>query len=123
MLKDLIQKIIIVLSLEYLIFFSAEVILPGVITSAFNINILLLGVIFLVALLIVWPNTKNNKNNKINSQQKLRACSKQFLFLVGALLSVSIIALYKVSIIMMFVYAMVVIISVKLLWNNKSTSR
>ena len=122
MLKDLIQKIIVVLSLEYLAFFSAEVVLPGVIASAFNINILLLGILFLIGLLIMLPNVKGNKDSKINSQQKAASCNKRFLLLGGALLFVNTIALYKVSIVMMCIYTIITIVSIRLMWNNKLDS-
>jgi hypothetical protein len=123
MLKDLIQKIIIVLSLEYLIFFSAEVVLPGVVASAFNINILLLGILFLIGLLILLPEARNSKNDGIGGQEKLKKYGKKFLLLSGILLFVNIIALYKVSIAMIVVYTIIIIVSVKLLWNNKLSSK
>ena len=119
MLKDLIQKTIIVLSLEYLVFFSAGVILPGVIANAFNINILLLSILSLIGLLIIVPNVKSNKDSKKSSHQKVTRYDKKFLLLGGILLFVNAIALYKVSIVMMGIYTIIIIVSARLLWNNK----
>lgn len=122
MLNDLIQKIIIILSLEYLIFFSAEVILPGVITSAFNINILLLSSLSLVGLLILLPRNRGDKGSEADGQQKTKSYNRQFLLLGVVLLLINIISLYKVSIAMMAIYTGIVMVSVKLLWNNNSSN-
>ena len=111
MLKDLIQKIIIVLSLEYLVFFAAEVVLPGVISSAFNINILLVAVLLLMGALLAIGKDGKVEEREVNY-------TKWFVVLGVFVLLISIIALYKVSIVMMIVYTVVIMIVVKLLWKN-----
>ena len=131
MLKDLLQKLIIVLGLEYLLFFSLEVILPGLVTSAFNINILLLVVLLLVTWLSLLNSQEKGKDkNKIKNENKSKVNkdgtedihsmtnTKWFLFLGIGLLFVNAIALYKVSIFMIVVYLVIVIIITKLLWRN-----
>lgn len=116
MLKDLIQKIIVVLSLEYLVFFSAEVVLPGVVASVFNINILLMVVLLLICTLIVLGN---NGGGRDDNRMGLKMGNKGVLLLGMFLLLVNIVALYKVSMIMILVYTFVVVVSIKLLWNNQ----
>jgi hypothetical protein len=115
MAKDLIQKIIVVLSVEYLLFFSAEVVLPGVIANVFNINILLLIILILVSVLVSF---KDDKHIKIKGNSK--DVKNKYLLLLGVgLLGINIIALYKSSVAMIIVYIVVTGIITKLLWNNK----
>jgi hypothetical protein len=116
MTRDLIQKIIIMLSLEYLVFFSAEVILPGVITNIFNINILLLGILIFVGLLIILNSKGNNITDNV---KKDKLNYRVYLALIIFLLFINMIALYKVSLIMMLVYTVVTTIVTKSLWSNR----
>jgi hypothetical protein len=122
MLKDLIQKLIVVLSLGYLVFFSAGVISPGVIASAFNINILLFVVLLLIFVLVVLGRDDGSGDaygadggNKV----RLLWGGRYFLLLGIFLLFINIIALYKVSVVMALVYTVIGVIAVKLLWNNR----
>jgi len=123
MLKDLIQKIVVVLSLEYLGLFSAEVVLPGVITTAFNINILL-GVILVLVGVLIFLDSKSNKEKEADNKMKNTSAQngrfikdRFFIFLIAFLLAVNIIALYKVSIGMMLVYTVMIVGVIKLLWK------
>jgi len=116
MIQSLFQKIIIILSLEYLLFFSAEVVLPGVITSVFNINILLLGILFLIGVLVLM---KSRLGYEANQRINIKLYNKIISLLIVFLLVVNMIALYKLSVAMVLVHIIIVVAVVKLLWNNQ----
>ena len=109
---DLVYKIIIMLGLGYLAFFSTETILPGVVASAFNINILLLAMLFCVMLLVMKGDKCLESGHKTKKQNWL------LLILILFLLFINIIALYKVSVSMLIVYTIIVSIVGRFLFKN-----
>lgn len=111
---DLIYKLTVVVSLEYLLFFGMEAILPGIIVNVFNINLLLvLAVILLVKLL----STKECQGvfTKSDQNKLLRiVTSAMVLFL----LLVMIFVLHKLSLVWILIYMVIGLITAILLWKN-----
>ena len=109
---DLTYKLIIMLSLEYILFFAIEVIFPGLIVEVFNINLLLLGVLFLIGILII-------KGGKCTSILADNIYTKIFLSLVFIfLLGINFIALYKIPIILVTIYLVIILVAGWFLWKR-----
>lgn len=116
MLKNLLQKIAVVLGVEFLAFFILEVILPGMISSAVNINTILLIILILITFLIFYYDWESEKANYLIDSKRNKYV---FFVMIIILLSVNMIALYKVSLVMSVIYNIVIVSIVKFLWNNK----
>ena len=111
---DLIYKLVIVLSLEYLLFFGMEAILPGIIVSVFNINILLILVVGLLGVLL-----KATKCQEIFMDGR----RSEFLKLLAVVASVflvlvMIIVWHKLSLILIVIYILVSFSVGYVLWKS-----
>ncbi len=112
--RDLIYKLIVAVSLEYLLFFGLEAILPGIIIGVFNINILLVLVVILLGVLL---GVKKCQGVFVDdSQNKLLRIATVAMILF--LLLVMIFVLHKLSLVWILVYMVVSLIIVNLLWKN-----
>lgn len=57
---DLIYKLIIVFSLEFVVFFAWEIFIPGVVMGVLNINLILLAILILVSFLLLGSKKEDN---------------------------------------------------------------
>ncbi len=111
---DLIYKLIVAVSLEYLLFFGLEAILPGIIIGVFNINILLVLVVILLGLLLGVKKCQGmlRKEGRNKLLRTVTVVMVLFLFLV------MIFVLYKLNLVWILVYTVVSLIVAKLFWKN-----
>jgi hypothetical protein len=123
---DLIYRIIIALGLEYLLFFSLESILPGLVVRVFNINILLLLLVgFIVSLLFDRTKCLGVFSRKAGESEDSNKSTKELLFwkyflmiLVSFLVLVILIILHKVSFLLIPGYLIGILFVVIVLWLN-----
>jgi len=123
---DLIYRIIIVLGLEYLLFFSLESILPGLVVRVFNINILLLLLVgFIVSLLFDRTKCLGVFSRKDGESEDSNKSTKELLFwkyflmiLVSFLVLVILIILHKVSFLLILGYLIGILFMATVLWLN-----
>jgi hypothetical protein len=123
---DLIYRIIIVLGLEYLLFFSLESILPGLVVRVFNINILLLLLVgFIVSLLFDKTKCLGVFSRKDGESEDSNKSTKELLFwkyflmiLVSFLILVILIILHKVSFLLILGYLIGILFLATVLWLN-----
>ena len=119
---DLIYKIIIALGLEYLLFFSLESILPGLIVKVFNINILLVLVVGLIAILLL--NKKHCFGSfvlkKADSIQRKTKNNLLLKYLIGGtllfLILIIVIVLHKVTFWLALIYLVSILFISGVLW-------
>ncbi len=119
MLKYFLQSMIVILSLEYVIVFSAEVILPGVVTDVFNINILLVALLILLGVLVFLVRRNSYACYEICKDRESGRGSKLFLTMGIVMMMINMIALYKVSVVMILVYSIIIMGIVMLLWSQE----
>jgi hypothetical protein len=123
---DLIYRIIIVLGLEYLLFFSLESILSGLVVRVFNINILLLLLVgFIVSLLFDRTKCLGVFSRKDGESEDSNKSTKELLFwkyflmiLVSFLVLVILIILHKVSFLLILGYLIGILFMATVLWLN-----
>ncbi len=111
---DLIYKLIVAVSLEYLLFFGLEAMLPGIIIGVFNINILLILVVILLGILLGVKKCQGVFEG--DGQNKLLRVAT--IVMVLFLLLVMIFVLHRLSLIWILVYMVISLIIANLLWKN-----
>jgi hypothetical protein len=106
---DLIQRMIIMLAVVYALFFSMDVVLPGLVSEVFNTNLLLLGILVSLGVVVF---------NKGKCQVENVTINKKIIMLLALLLmAVNVVALYKVSGMLIIIYTGICFLIFRLLYK------
>lgn len=111
--SDFLEKLFVLLVILYIVFFSAETVLPGIVMDVLNINFFLF-LIFINLLLLGLFQDKQNKDSIYSN----RSPKKYLVFFVVAFLALMIIiSLYRISLLQSFIYLLLVLFVGKLLYS------
>ena len=113
---DLIRKIIIALSLEYVLFFGIEAVLPGIIVDVIDIN-------FLFILIFIFLGLIFRKDNCLKPVQAYKEKNEKiFNYTIGGMILffmlVMIVVWHRLDFFLTGGYLLVSLLVVKLLWKN-----
>ncbi len=111
---DLIYKLIVAISLEYVLFFGMEAILPGIVMDVFNINILLVLVVILLGILLGVKKCQGVFRE--DGQNRLLRVAT--IVMVLFLLLVMAFVLHKLSLIWILIYMVISLIVANLFRKN-----
>lgn len=111
-LRDWLEKIFIVLVIDYIILFGLESVLPGFVMGVFNLNYLLMAILGLVLVLSML-------HSPVFPDQPMSKLSKVLIIVLAAyLLAVSGMSMYKADIWQVVVYCLLAAIGVWLLYRS-----
>lgn len=111
-LLKLIEKLLLVLCLDYLVLLSLEIILPGMVNSVFNLNYLLLAIVIGWLAIVVWE--KDEESSAIKKARRWQAWL--FRFLIIYLVIILAIALFRVSHWQLIIYLLLSLLSIRVLY-------
>lgn len=98
--KEVCEALFLVLSVDYLLLFGAETILPGFVMKVFNLNYLLLGLVILWLFLYFFD--KKGENEKQFCRRTAGYAESGLLVFLFAVLAIS---LYRLSFVLIATYA------------------